>query len=132
MSGFTREDYLSLRRLLVVTKNDNSLKASLSNNLNVILSALEVAAEIAPDTVLPAPEADGDRTVHPAMYDTWIRAEGVSETLAALLRRVTELEKFVNEMSLDMLIMFPPKHTRDELEAARNAWLKTRGIEGWV
>ena len=86
--SFLKEDYAYLSRLLVNAKDDSkTLSALTSNNLSVILSALDAAyASIAPRTA--EPEADGDRTVHPAMD----RAPATE-----LLRRVTELEKLAGE-----------------------------------
>jgi hypothetical protein len=119
MSDFSREDYAYLKHLLM-TKPDDT-KALLSNNFNIILGALEIAAaHDAPRTA--EPEADGDRTVHPAMD----RAPATE-----LLRRVTELEKLVNETAKCVLNPFPMARSTNALEQVRTAWLKTRAGE-WL
>ena len=122
MSGFTRDDYAYLARLLVFAKDDSkTLHALASNNLNIILAALDIAAaESAPRTA--EPEADGDRTVHP-MLD---RAPATE-----LLRRITELEKLVNETTKCLLSMGLKPYQHDVLADRRNAWLKSRTGE-WV
>lgn len=48
MSGFSALDYqsvLNAMRGALETKNEPDLKAIMSNNLNVILAALEIAAD---------------------------------------------------------------------------------------
>ena len=70
MSGFHARGLLAYcaRLLVAATRNSDTLKSWLSNNLNVILSALEAAAEAAdPAPRIAEPEADGDRTVHPVL-----------------------------------------------------------------
>ena len=114
MSGFMRDDYTHLSRLLVFAKDHSkTLHALASNNLNIILAALDIAAaESAPRTA--EPDGDGDRTVHPSMYDT--PATGVA-------RRIRELVKLVNETTKWRHSMGLPAHA---VLAIAASWKKSR------
>ena len=129
-----KEHYAYLSRLLVNAKDDSkTLSALTSNNLSVILSALDAAyASIAPRTA--ELEGDGDRTVHPAMEDEKqrevnriVQASLASVPATELLRRVTELEKLANALALRAAGL----SSQAEVHSARNAWLKSRAGE-WV
>jgi hypothetical protein len=70
--------------------------------------------------VFGKPEADGDRTVHPAM-------DRVPAT--ELLRRVTALERLVNDTTA--YLVNPSGSKISELARSRDRWLKSRAGE-WV
>jgi len=128
MSGFTSGDYAYLKHLLM-TKPDDT-KALLSNNFNIILGALEIAA--AHDSPRTAePEGDGDRTVHPSLedekqreVDRIVQASLATVPATELLRRVTELEKLVNDTTA--YLVNPSGSKIRELARSRDRWMKTR------
>ena len=122
MSGFTREEYVRLANALRVGVTDSARPEVVLPVYYIpgILAALDIAAaDPAPRTA--EPEADGDRTVHPAT-DGWRATD--------LLRRVTELEKLANATALCVVRTAPADWRRKDLDEYRNAWLKTRGE--WV
>ena len=121
MSHVIQQDYVGLANMLRAQREPAIRDDLLRFNLNIILAALDIAAaESAPRTA--EPEADGDRTVHP-MLD---RAPATE-----LLRRITELEKLVNETTKCLLSMGLKPYQHDVLADRRNAWLKSRTGE-WV
>jgi hypothetical protein len=117
--------------------------AIMSNNINVILAALDIAGWPTPPLIAepegwPTPpliaEPEGDGTVRPSLedekqreVDRIVQASLASVPATELLRRVTELEKLVHAMATRAVGM----SSQAEVHSARNAWLKTRGGE-WV
>jgi len=146
MSGFTREEFVSLEHLLTTTKD---VRAALTNNVGMIVEAVRyTAATFAPH--IAEPDGDGDRTVHPAIeeapnlyhpvnqYSPTVHPAKTGAVVfsaqnehAALLRRVTELEKLANATAMFALSTSQTSRSRELLDQARNAWLKTRAGE-WV
>jgi hypothetical protein len=117
-AAFTREAYLYAagqlrdRRIAVET--------TVMDNFHVILNALDMAAINLTSSSTAEPEADGDRTVHPAM-------DRVPAT--ELLRRVTALERLVNDTTA--YLVNPSGSKISELARSRDRWLKSRAGE-WV
>ena len=90
------------------------------HHLPIADNALDMAAINLTSSSTAEPEADGDRTVHPAM-------DRVPAT--ELLRRVTALERLVNDTTA--YLVNPSGSKISELARSRDRWLKSRAGE-WV
>ena len=134
--SFHREDYAYLLARLVSTANDSrTLHALASNNLNIILAALDIAAadpapslrlsKAAPALLAACREAltlhEDDEGIAGVLYAAIASAEGEPEADGDrtvhpemdrvqdtdLLRRVTELEKLANATAMFALSTHP-------------------------